>query len=690
MKKTITQQNGLERWRFKIIYAVLFVVFTIYIVRLFSLQVINGEAYSDQAEENRIKNISVQTQRGSIVDRNDYVLARNAASYNVAITPANLPDDAGTTEEIYRQLSQFIGIPVTNGVVTEESARLFTACQTDFGIKEIVLIDETNTPYTPVYIKCNVDKTTAMTISEKEDDWPGVTIEVEPVRQYPTGYLTAEIIGFLGPITAENQDYYTEQGFVSGRDKVGYAGVEYSMDDVLRGKNGQRVVEVDSAGKEIRDIEEPVSPESGYSLRLTIDTRLQAAAKTVLQDEIKTWNIWFNTIRSLNGVVIAMNPKTGEILAMVSEPTYENNRMETVIPSYYYNQLSQDPLKPLLNHAVSAQHPPGSVFKMVTAVGALNEGIVGPNEQIPCPGTISIIERYSPNDPGTPMIYYGYDREGHGSCAFIKAVALSDDIYFYKIGGGFEPDVPDGGLGAWLIKEYAEALGYGQVTNIELPGEVSGLIPDPTWKRINKAENWSTGDTYIMTIGQGYVLATPLQVLVSFAILANDGKYMQPTLIRDILDSEGNVIQAFEPKLVWDVTKDPLIDVLDEDNKPTGEKKVIEPWVIEYAKEGMRQVVAEGTAADAMTGLEIPSAGKTGTAEYCDDVAQEKGLCQRETWPFHAWYAGYAPYDDPEIVVVAFVYNGGEGASVAAPIVKRVLDAYFELKAMDLANQGGR
>lgn len=690
MKNTITLQNGLERWRFKIIYAVLFVVFTIYIVRLFSLQVINGEAYSDQAEENRIKNISVQTQRGSIVDRNDYVLARNAASYNVAITPANLPDDAGTTEEIYRQLSQFIGIPVTNGVVTEESARLFTACQTDFGIKEIVLIDETNTPYTPVYIKCNVDKTTAMTISEKEDDWPGVTIEVEPVRQYPTGYLTAEIIGFLGPITAENQDYYTEQGFVSGRDKVGYAGVEYSMDDVLRGKNGQRVVEVDSAGKEIRDIEEPVSPESGYSLRLTIDTRLQAAAKTVLQDEIKTWNIWFNTIRSLNGVVIAMNPKTGEILAMVSEPTYENNRMETVIPSYYYNQLSQDPLKPLLNHAVSAQHPPGSVFKMVTAVGALNEGIVGPNEQIPCPGTISIIERYSPNDPGTPMIYYGYDREGHGSCAFIKAVALSDDIYFYKIGGGFEPDVPDGGLGAWLIKEYAEALGYGQVTNIELPGEVSGLIPDPTWKRINKAENWSTGDTYIMTIGQGYVLATPLQVLVSFAILANDGKYMQPTLIRDILDSEGNVIQAFEPKLVWDVTKDPLIDVLDEDNKPTGEKKVIEPWVIEYAKEGMRQVVVEGTAADAMARLEIPSAGKTGTAEYCDDVAQEKGLCQRETWPFHAWYAGYAPYDDPEIVVVAFVYNGGEGASVAAPIVKRVLDAYFELKAMDLANQGGR
>jgi len=175
---------------------------------------------------------------------------------------------------------------------------------------------------------------------------------------------------------------------------------------------------------EIRDIEEPVDPEPGYSLRLTIDTRLQAAAKTALKDEMDYWNTHLNRIQSMNGVVIAMNPKTGEILAMVSEPTYENNRMETIIPAYYYNQLSQDPLKPLLNHAVSAQHPPGSVFKMVTAVGALNEGVIRPEEEIPCPGTISIIQKYSPNDPGTPMIYYGYDREGHGMCDFVKSSAF--------------------------------------------------------------------------------------------------------------------------------------------------------------------------------------------------------------------------------------------------------------------------
>lgn len=677
--------SGLEKWRFRIIYILLFLVFTVYVIRLFSLQIVEGADYLELAEENRIRNVSVQTQRGSIIDRNGYVLAQNAAAYNIAITPAYLPADEGTSEEIFRKLSPLLDIPVTNGVVTDESARFFTPCQTDFGIKEIVFIGDTNAPFSPVNIKCNVSKEVAMVISEKEGDWPGVTVEIEPIRQYPTGYLTAEIIGFLGPITAENQEYYEDLGFVAGRDKVGFAGAEYSLDEILLGQNGERVIEVDAAGKEIRDIEPPVASVAGNSVRLTIDTRLQSAAYTALVDEMKFWNTYLNRILSQNGVVIAMNPKTGEILAMVSEPTYENNRLERFIPAYYYNQLSEDPLKPLLNHGISAMHPPGSVFKMVAAIGALNEGVVTPEQEIACPGTISIMQKYSANDPGTPREYVGYDRAGHGMCNFVKAVGLSDDIYFYKIGGGFENEIPDGGLGAWRLKEYALALGYYRLSGIELPGEVQGLIPDPTWKRIYRAENWSTGDTYITTIGQGYVLATPLQVLQSFAILANDGKYMQPTIVKEILDADGNVIQEFSPKLVWDITKDPLINVLDENNKPTGEKIVVEPWVIDYAQQGMRRVVEDGTATNAMALLEIPSAGKTGTAEYCDNVAQEKNLCQPEAWPAHSWYVGYAPYDDPEIAVVAFVYNGLEGASVAAPIVQRVMETYFDLKAIDQA-----
>lgn len=679
--------KGLEGWRFGAIYILLGLILVIYVIRLFSLQIIKGDEYLAQAEENRLRNVSVPTSRGNIYDRNGIVLAQNVASYDVVITPAYLPLDPGTTENIYRELSKLIDIPVTNGVINETTVKFFTPCQTDFGIKEIVLIGDTNEPFSPVKIKCNVDVKIAMTIRENADAWPGVGIDIQEVRQYPTGNLTSEIIGFLGPITAEDEEYYVDKGFVAGRDKVGFAGIELQLNDLLIGKNGTRLIEVDNAGKEMRDVVAPIEAVPGQDIRLTIDSRLQTAARSILISELNFWNGYLGRILSLNGVIIAMNPKTGEILSLVSYPNYENNRLERLIPEYYYNQLAQDPLKPMLNYAISAEQPPGSVYKIVTSIGALNEGVVTPEQELECPGIITVIQKYSPNDPGTPRNYYGYDREGHGICDFLKGFRLSDNVYFYKIGGGFNDEVKDGGLGAWRMSEYAKALGFDRPTGIELPGEISGLIPDPTWKRIYRAENWATGDTYSTAIGQGYVLATPLQVLTSFAILANDGKYMKPTIVKEVLDSQGNVIKPFEPELVWDITKDPLINVFDDNNKPTGDKIVVEPWVVDKVKEGMRMVVVDGTITKEVNfvGLDIPSAGKTGTAEYCDDVAQSKNLCQQESWPTHSWYVGYAPYDDPEIVVIAFVYNGGEGASVAGPMVIKTLKSYFALKSIDSA-----
>ncbi|HCS38640.1 MAG TPA: penicillin-binding protein 2 [Anaerolineaceae bacterium] len=679
-------EKGLEPWRFNAIYILLGLILVVYVIRLFSLQIINGKDYLAQSEENRLTGVSVSTTRGNIYDRNGTVLAQNVASFDVVITPAYLPTDPGTMEDVFRQLSELIDVPVTNGVINDTTVKYFTPCQTDFGIKEIYYIGDTNEPFSPVKVKCNVSQEIAMTIREKENEWQGVGVAVQQVRQYPTGNLTSEVVGFLGPITAEDEDYYVDRGFVAGTDKIGFAGTERELNDILMGKNGTRLIEVDNAGKEIRDVEPPVEAVPGNSVTLTIDSRLQSAARTALIAEIEYWNTYLGRIQSQNGVVIAMNPKTGEILAMVSYPNYENNRLERLIPEYYYNQLSQDPLKPMLNYAIAAEQPPGSVYKIVAAIGALNEKVVTPEQQLECPGTISVIQKFSPNDPGTPRLYYSYDREGHGICDFLKGFRLSDDVYFYKIGGGFNEEVPGTGLGADRLAEYAKALGFDRYTGIELPGEVQGLIPDPTWKRIYRAENWSTGDTYITTIGQGYVLATPLQVLQSFAILANDGKYMQPTIIKDVLDSQGNVIKPFEPTLVWDITKDPLINELDDNNKPTGTKYTVEPWVVDKVKEAMRLVVVDGTATKAFPNEEIPSAGKTGTAEYCDNVAQLKDLCKPENWPTHSWYVGYAPYDDPEIAVVAFVYNGGEGASVAAPIVGKVLEAYFELKAIDSAS----
>ncbi|MGD0707675.1 MAG: penicillin-binding protein 2 [Anaerolineaceae bacterium] len=685
--------HELNPWRMRILYLIIAIILAFFLAKLFDIQILEGSAYTAQANDNRTSVISVSTQRGVIYDRNGYVLARNIASYNVTITPANLPEDSGAVQEIYRQVSNLTGVPVTNGVVTEEVARTFTPCQTDLGITEIVSIQDSIAPYTAVDIKCNVDQTVAMTINEHAHDWPGVSIEVKAVRDYPTGSLTADVVGFLGPIPAAEEKYYNGLGFISGTDKVGYAGVEQSEQDILGGKNGQRTVEVDAAGQILGDLAAPVAAIPGENIELTIDTRLQAAAQAALVYSLNYWDTWFNDPQKMTkGVVIAMNPKTGEILAMVSWPTYENNRMARLIPAYYYAQLSQDPNKPLFNNAISGEFPPGSVFKMAAATGALNENVVTPDQKLFDPGSITISLKYSQNETGTQQVLYNWDRTGLGWLDFIGGVANSDDVYFYKIGGGFGTDVPNGGLGIWRLGEYAKVLGYARQTGIELPGEATGLIPDPTWKRINQSETWSTGDTYIATIGQGYVLATPLQVLMSYQTIINDGKMMKPTIIHRILDQNGNVIQDFQPQEVWDITKDPLIAVLDANNQPTGQMKVVQPWVIAETKTALRAVVTEGTAVSifdpggkemVIEGQTIESAGKTGSAEYCDNIAQAKNLCIPDNWPVHAWYVGYAPYTDPEIAILAFVYNGGEGATVAAPIVKSVMEAYFELKYID-------
>ena len=236
---------GIEKWRIRFIYVLIAIVFGFYALKLFDVQVINGDYYLEQSEDNRTSEINIQTERGIIMDRNCVVLARNVASYNVTITPADLPGDPtvdplpGAIQEIYRELSPLIDIPVSNGVLNDDTVKLFTPCYTDFGIAEIVIIQDTNAPYTAVNVACDIDKETAMIISEKATDWPGVGIKIEPIREYPTGDMTSEVIGFLGPIPATQEDYYREEGFVTDRDKVGYAGVESTLNDILAGKNGK-------------------------------------------------------------------------------------------------------------------------------------------------------------------------------------------------------------------------------------------------------------------------------------------------------------------------------------------------------------------------------------------------------------------------------------------------------------------
>jgi penicillin-binding protein 2 len=730
MNGTPANEPRFERWRVWIVYGGAAIVLVILILRLFTLQVLEGQDWQSQATGNLRKVISLSPQRGIIYDRNGYILARNVASYNIVITPAYLPDDDADIQEIYRQISALTGVPINQGTV--EQAKLYSACIPGPGITQLVELGDSLAPYTPVAIKCNVDDKLARYVREHAIDWPGVSVEIDPVRDYPTGSLTANIIGFLGPIPATEQDYYEGLGFVANRDKIGYSGVERTFQSELSGTPGKRIVERDVAGQELRNLEPPIDSTPGNNIYLTIDTRLQKAAETALTTEFDYWNqrLYGNTgqVLASSGVVIAMNPQTGEILAMVSWPSYENNRFARIIPAYYYRQVSTDPRHLLLNTAISAEVPPGSVFKLSTATGALNEGVVSLSQTIQTPGKLVLCERFSPNDPCTDRntrdyvdwVYKnGSNPAGFGSLDFLHCIAYSSNVCFYKLGGGFKDEISEG-LDADRLAEYARALGYDQTTGIELQGEANGLIPTPKWKRITQGENWSTGDTYISSVGQGYVLATPLQVLMSAATIANDGKQMHPTIIREIVDNDGNVltrwytnnddgtstvsdkpinsksyqISPFKPNQRWDITVDPIIkDFTCEGGYCTAVEpqhyKTVKPDVVQKIQEGMRLAVTSdplGTLNDVFRGEQIAVAGKTGTAEYCDNVAQAANRCKFGEWPTHSWTVAYAPYDNPEIVVLAFAYNGGEGASVAAPIVRMVIDAYFELKSGAISN----
>lgn len=701
MRNPATLTNNISSWRILTFGFVLLVLFIIYLARLFTLQVIQYEGWLSLADDNRTHEINLQASRGIIYDRNGIVLAQNIPSYHVVITPANLPDDEGEVQEIYQALAELTGVPITQSSLDVP----YVPCISEHGITQIVEYGVTTAPYDVVRVACDVSREIALVVEENREKWPGVSISIEPIRDYPTGSLTASIIGFLGPIPATSEEYYRAIGYIPNRDKVGYAGIELFFQDELSGRNGLRVVEWDVAGKILRDLEPPIQPTAGSNIVLTLDTRLQQAVEAILFDEINDWTLYFGEQTMTSAAVIALDPRTGEILAMVSYPTYENNRMARIIPAYYYTQLITDKRNPLLNLAVGAELPAGSVFKLVTATGALNEGIVTPEQIVETPGKIDVTERFYVNDPGRSREFvdwiYRTRPDGFGSLDFIHAIANSSNVYFYKVGGGYQDEV-DPGLGICRLGTYARALGYGELPDgyaglpegyitpeVELPDTADGLIPDPTWKRINQGESWSTGDTYIVSVGQGYALATPLQVLLSAATIANNGKLMAPTLVYEIQDSQGNVIQPFAPQIRWDLTVDPVIQVYEDNTirgcQLTGETRTVEPWVLEKIREGMRLAVLEGTLVKEFSGVSISVAGKTGTAEYCDEYADARNLCVPGQWPSHAWTVAFAPYENPEIAVVAFVYNGNEGSTVAGPIVQRTLDAYFELKAIDIS-----
>ncbi len=687
---TETSARSLSSWRLTLTYVFMGLIFAAFAGRLYQLQILEGETYQLAADDNRLEQVNIPAPRGIIYDRNGAQLVRNVPAFNVYVTPASLPESLAEIELIYQRISDLTGVPV------DQAGERAAPCVPGRGIRQLVDEGASIEPFQPWPVACDVDDSTARVLREMEVDLAGVSVEPVAVREYTTGALTSAVIGYLGPIPAAFEEFYRELGFEPSRDKVGYAGIEGEYQEILAGQNGRKVVEEDVAGQALREVGTVIQPTPGNNLRLTIDARLQAAAETALRNRMDFINRFAGDQRTPLGVAIAMNPQTGEILAMVTLPTYENNRLARFIPLDYYSQLEADQRgNPLSNHAIQSEFPPGSTFKMVTATGALNEGVVSPEQRLFDPGLITISNRYFPNDPGKAKDFVCWLEEGHGSLSFVEGVAFSCNVYFYKIGGGYENEVPGGGLGIERLGVYARALGYGAPLGIDLPAEQDGLIPSPDWKRINLGESWSTGDTYNSVVGQGFVGATPLQVLTSIATLANGGNVMWPHLVSEILDGEGNVVERIEPCVLWNIA-DGVLTPLEQIGAgcPRVPEAVrtsrgitpdvnVDPEVIALTQRGMQLVVSEGTAEGYANLDTIASGGKTGTGEFCDEVARSQNLCEPGNWPTHSWYVAYAPLDNPEIAVLAFVYNGGEGAVTAGPVVRQILEAYFTLKAID-------
>ncbi|MCA9932460.1 MAG: penicillin-binding protein 2 [Ardenticatenaceae bacterium] len=718
-------------------------IFGLLLYRVYFLQQNSGEELQTLAADNQFAELLTDAPRGVIFDRNGELLAVNQPSFNVTITPAFLPDTEEEQQAVYARLSALTGVPITNTVQQEalvaaanpELVGSYTRLAEIYGVSPRDTLDQAGivpqlpqsiegivqensfAQYVPAVITSGLPITLAYTIEQESIFLPGVRVLPEPLRYYPAGEYTAHIIGYMGPIPNEG---WLDLGYERD-DRVGWSGLESSMEIELAGQKGVRRIVQDWTGREVQQIGLEVPPVAGLNMHLTLDLELQKVASEILAQYMEANR---NSVRTdeITGeqtypeieqaVVVVLNPKTGEVLAMVSYPTFDNNRFQTEVPVDYYLGLARNDYTPLVNHAISGTYPPGSTFKLVPASGAMQVGTISPERLLFDPGQITIANRFAPNDPGRAQTFVCWNREGHGLVNMYTGIANSCDVYFYKITGGFDQDGEYvEGLGVDRLGIYATQFGFGRVQGIELPLEAQGNLPSRAWKNRTQGEPWSTGDDYNLGIGQGFMTATPLQVAQMAAVVANGGFLYRPSIIHHLTDENGNVVIVDENSqviarahpgedgevVVTDanglVIPNTFNIRFDENGNYIFQPEVIDSLdvdreYLDVVAEGMRLVntrVDEEkfyTGATYVNWLEdfgITTAGKTGTAEYCDNIAIKRGWCndQKQVQPTHAWYVGYAPFDDPEIAVAVFTFNGGEGSAWSAPVACHVMAAYF-------------
>ena len=595
---------------FAVLRALVILLFGILVVQLVRLQVIKGDEYAQQAEINALREVQIPAARGLILDREGRPLVRNAARFSAAIVPGDLPERGEVG--VYRQLERVIGVPV------DEIERKVIA-----GI-------EAEGPFEPVVIKTDIDEEMALMLGELEPVTPGLKLLIKPTREYLAAPFLAHVLGYVGPISEEEYKELKDQGYLL-QDHTGKTGVEFTYESVLRGRPGKKLVEVDALGHELKIISER-RPLDGSNLVLTIDLDLQKMVKSTLEEY---------AVEGDNAAAVVMDVRNGEILAMVSLPDFDNNIFSGPLSEGDLASLVESPGKPLVNHAIAERYPPGSTFKAIVGAAALQEGTASTGTTITSRGYITVENEYDPNVV-TPF----YDWSALGALDFYDGIAMSSNVYFYYLAGG-KADEGFIGLGEARVAKYARAFGLGAPTGIDLPGESAGLVPDAQWKEETFGDSWFLGDTYNFGIGQGYLSATPLQIISAISAIGNGGTVVRPHLLQEVQDSHGNVLQRFEKSVRGIVP--------------------VEPEYLQIVKEAMRQSVSRGVATKAaVPGLEV--AGKTGTAEF--------GPARLGSQETHGWFVGFAPYDEPEIAVVVFFQRGG-GGSDAAPAASKIMDYYF-------------
>jgi penicillin-binding protein 2 len=602
-RPAITPQLAL---RVAIIGGVALVIFAVIFFRLWYLQVLSGDRYLAEANDNRVREIKVQAPRGEIVDRQGRVLVDNRVGYAVRISPDKLPKTGEERSRLYGRLGRVIGL-----------SRRQIRHRVNKQLKDL--------PFSAATIKQDVKLPVVYYLQERQEKLPGVAVEQVFLRSYPQHTIGAHLFGIVGEVTREQLKGERYRGVKQG-DRVGQSGIESSYDRFLRGKNGATRLQVDALGK-LRERLGEKRPVQGRRLRLGIDLDVQKVGQQALGGR--------------KGAFIVMDVRTGEVRGLGSSPSFDPNIFAKTIKQSDYDRLSSKANgEPLADRAIQGLYPTGSTFKLITATAALQSGLITPDTIQVDPGSIRIGGREFKNAGGV----------AHGALALRKALTVSSDVFFYKLG------LEANGAGdGHALQRWAAKLGIGRRTGIDLPADAKGLVPSPEWrnrqfrKRLTDRP-WAPGDNVNLSVGQGDLLTNPLQMSVAYAAIANGGYVVRPHLGQRIEDADGRVLQEF--------------------NSPARRRLSIKQEYRDAILEGLRGAASEagGTSTDVFKGFKVPIAGKTGTAETGPGRAD------------HSWYMALAPFPHPRYVAAGVVENGGFGAEAAAPAARRILAALYGLK----------